>query len=191
MGPNDPAVQEDERRIVVGVDGSACASRAVEFAVRQAPRLGAPLLVVSAYHEVPAVAGLVVPGGLIDESAEAIVSDAIRLAEDLEPTVTVKGETVLDAPGPALAQVSKGATAFVVDTRGNNEVAGVFLGSVSQYVSLSDPPQGLFLRPLAQRHRQVAATFTPKDLTTGKHTTQSRIAVRRIVIRNMNAREAQ
>ena len=111
---------------MVGVDGSACSNRAVEFAAR--------LHVVSAYHEAPVAAGLVVPRVLIHESAETIVSDAIRLAEDLEPTGTVKGETVLDTPGPALARLSKGATALVVGTRGHNEVAGVFLGSVSRYV---------------------------------------------------------
>ena len=137
MGPNDPAVKDaDERRIVVGVDGSACANRAVEFAVRQAARWDEPLHVVSAYQEMPAAGGLgfVVPGGLIQESAEAIVADATRLAEDLEPTVVVKGETVLDAPGPALARLSKGVTALVVGTRGHSEVVGAFLGSVSQYV---------------------------------------------------------
>ncbi len=68
---------ERRRRIVVGVDGSACANRAVEFAAR--------LHVVSAYHEAPAAAGLVVPRSLIHESAEAIASDAIRLADDREP----------------------------------------------------------------------------------------------------------
>jgi hypothetical protein len=52
VGPNDPAVRKTtaNRR---GVDGSACANRAVEFAAR--------LHVVSAYHEAPAAAGLVVP----------------------------------------------------------------------------------------------------------------------------------
>jgi nucleotide-binding universal stress UspA family protein len=135
VGPNDQAVRdEDERRIVVGVDGSPCATRAVEFAVTQAARCGASLHVVSAYHDMPAEGGFVVPGGLIHESSEAIVSDATRLAEELEPTVVVKGDTVLGAPGPALARLSRGATALVVGTRGHSEVAGVFLGSVSQYV---------------------------------------------------------
>jgi hypothetical protein len=64
--------------------------------------------------------GFVVPECLIHEAAEAIVSDATRLAEDLEPSVVVKGETVLDAPGPALARLSKGASALVVGTRGRH-----------------------------------------------------------------------
>lgn len=135
MGPTDPAGEETgSSRIVVGVDGSTCATRAVGFAVRLAARWGASLEVVSAYHQIPAAEGLVVPGGPIRESAEAIVSDACRQAHELEPSVAVKGETVLDAPGPALARLSEGATALVVGTRGHSEVAGVFLGSVSQYV---------------------------------------------------------
>ena len=48
MESNDPAVKNaDERLIVVGVDGSACATRAVEFAARQAAQNDASLLVVS------------------------------------------------------------------------------------------------------------------------------------------------
>jgi nucleotide-binding universal stress UspA family protein len=90
--------------------------------------------VVSAYRGMPAAGGFVVPEGLIHESADAIVSDATRLAGGLEPTVVVKGETVLDAPGPALTRLSKGATALMVGTRGHCEVIGAFLGSVSQYV---------------------------------------------------------
>jgi nucleotide-binding universal stress UspA family protein len=147
MESNDSTVQNaDERLIVVGVDGSACATRAVEFAAKQAAQADLTLLVVSAYHEIPAAAGFVVEGGLIHESAEAVVADAIRLAEELEPTVVVKGETVLEAPGPALARLSKGATALVVGTRGHTEIAGIFLGSVSQYVLHHAPCNTIVVR---------------------------------------------
>ena len=118
----------------MGVDGSACATRAVEFAAKQAALYDLRLLVVSAYHQTPASGGFLLEGGLIRESAEAVVSDAIRRAEDLERTIVVKGETVLDDPGPALTRLSDGATALVVGTRGHSEVVGIFLGSVSQYV---------------------------------------------------------
>ncbi len=135
MEPIDPHAEGvDELRIVVGVDGSACATRAVEFAVKEAARWGALLHVVSAYHEMGAAGGLVVPMGLFQESAEAIVSDALRQAEELEPSVVVKGEAVLDAPGPALARLSKGAAALVVGTRGHCKLTGLLLGSVSEYV---------------------------------------------------------
>jgi nucleotide-binding universal stress UspA family protein len=147
MESNDSTVQNaDERLIVVGVDGSACATRAVEFAAKQAAQDDLTLLVVSAYHEIPAAGGFVVEGGLIHESAEAVVADAIRRAEKLEPTVVVKGETVLDAPGPALARLSKGAMALVVGTRGHSQIAGIFLGSVSQYVLHHAPCNTIVVR---------------------------------------------
>ena len=77
METNDPNTQDlDELRIVVGVDGSACSHRAVEFAAKEASRWGALLHVVSVYHELPTEGGLVVPLCLFQESAEAIVSDA-------------------------------------------------------------------------------------------------------------------
>ena len=58
MESNAPSVENfDERLIVVGVDGSACATRAVEFAARQAAQNDSSLLVVSVYHEMPAAEG--------------------------------------------------------------------------------------------------------------------------------------
>ncbi len=135
MRPDDPTSEPvSEARIVVGVDGSECGSRALEFAVKEAARWDALLHVVSAYEEMPTVGALVVRTGLLHESAEAVVSDALRRAEELEPTVVVKGETVLDFPGPALVGLSKGATALVVGTRGHHELTSLLLGSVSEHV---------------------------------------------------------
>ncbi len=135
MEPNDLNTEGvAELRIVVGVDGSACATRAVEFAVKEASRWGALLHVVSAYQEMPAEGGFVPPMGLFHESAKVIVSDVLRQAEQLEPSVVVKGEAVLDAPGSALARVSQGAASLVVGTRGRHELTSLLLGSVSDYV---------------------------------------------------------
>lgn len=134
----DPSLEADHKGsgllVMVGVDGSDCATRAVEFAARQAAGFDLPLLVVCAYHEIPAAGGFVLEGGVIHESAEAIVADALGLVQDLEPGVVAKGETVLGAPGPVLAHLSHEATILVVGTRGHSEVAGIVLGSVSQYV---------------------------------------------------------
>jgi nucleotide-binding universal stress UspA family protein len=132
---SDPTSESvEEARIVVGVDGSDCANRALEFAVKEAARWGVLLHVVAAYQEMPAKGGLVVRMGLLHESAEAIVSNALRQAEDLEPNLVVKGETVLDLPGPALVALSKGAAALVVGTRGRSELTDLLVGSVSEHV---------------------------------------------------------
>jgi nucleotide-binding universal stress UspA family protein len=124
----------NERRIVVGVDGSPCATRALEFATHEAAHCGALLHVVSVYHELPVSGGVVLPMGISDESANAIVSIALRRAEELEPSIVTKGEALLGGPGPGLVEVSEGATALVVGTRGHNQVSGFFVGSVSEYV---------------------------------------------------------
>ena len=124
----------NERRVVVGVDGSPCATRALEFAAHEAARCGALLHVASVFHELPVSGGIVLPMGVSDESANAIVSIALRRAEDLEPSLVTKGEAFLGGPGPGLVAVSEGATALVVGTRGHSQVAGLFVGSVSEYV---------------------------------------------------------
>ena len=94
----------------------------------------------------PAAAGFLAEGALIHESAEAVVADAISQAQDLEPSLVVTGETVLDLPGPALARLSERATALVVGTRGHSEIAGIFLGSVSQYVLHHAPCNTIVVR---------------------------------------------
>lgn len=122
-----------ENWVVVGVDGSACATRALDFAVREAAHWGAVVHVVSVYRVLPSQGGVVVPMGLFEESAQAIVSGSFRRAVELEPDVVVKGEAVLGAPGPELVRMSEGATALVVGTRGRSQLAGILLGSVSEY----------------------------------------------------------
>ncbi len=130
--PDSPGL--GELRVVVGTDGSACATRAVEFAAREAARWAALLHVVSAYHEMPVTGGFIAPLGLYQGSAEAVVSAALCEAEEFEPDVVLKGEAVLGAAGPVLAQLSTGAAALVVGTRGHGAATGLLLGSVSEYV---------------------------------------------------------
>jgi nucleotide-binding universal stress UspA family protein len=135
VSPNDPTTHiSDELRIVVGVDESECAIRAVEFAAREAARWGALLHVVSVYREMPAEGGSVVPVGLFHDEASVVVARAVRHAKKIEPALVVKGEAVLDTPGKALTRLSKGASALVVGTRGRRKLTGLVLGSVSEYV---------------------------------------------------------
>jgi nucleotide-binding universal stress UspA family protein len=118
----------------VGTDGSLCASRAVEFAAHEAAHHGELLHIVSVYHELPAAGCVVYPMGLTELSANAVVSAATRRAEELEPSIVTKGEAILDGAGHGLTEASKGATAVVVGTRGHSQVAGLLVGSVSEYV---------------------------------------------------------
>jgi hypothetical protein len=88
------APADQELRIVVGVDGSECSDRALEFAAHEAARWGALLHVVGTY-EIPSNSGwLVVPLGPFEEAAAANVSSALARVHELEPAVVTKGEHV-------------------------------------------------------------------------------------------------
>jgi nucleotide-binding universal stress UspA family protein len=133
--PNQgPISDTGEQRIVVGTDGSLCASRAVDFAAHEAARRDALLHIVSVYQDLPATGCVVYPVGLNELSANALVSTAMSRAEELEPSIVTKGEAMLDGAGHGLTKASKGATALVVGTRGHNQIAGILVGSVSEYV---------------------------------------------------------
>jgi nucleotide-binding universal stress UspA family protein len=116
---------EGELRIVVGVDGSPCATRALDYATHLAAHTGALL---------PAEDTLMIPMGLIEEAAAGVVRESLERVGQIEPSVIAKGECLFGAPGPVLAESSGSSSQLVVGTRGLGYVAGALLGSVSDYV---------------------------------------------------------
>ena len=124
----------NELRIVIGVDGSECAGRALDFAAHEAARWGALLHVVSTY-QMPATTGTVVVSlEPFEEAALAVVRAAVARVHELEPGVVVKGEHVFGAAGPVLVHESQGASLLVVGTRGHGGLTSLVMGSVSEYV---------------------------------------------------------
>ena len=127
--------------IVVGVDGSECATAALEFAAGEAALRDARLRIVSIW-ELPAMAyggGYTPP---LDEqtfeafrlSAEKIASDAAQTAKRLQPAVESE---ILVAEGQAaevLLEQARDATMIVVGNRGRGGFASLLLGSVSHQV---------------------------------------------------------
>ncbi len=133
MGDETPAARsQGELRIVVGVDGSDCANRALDYAAHQAARTGAMLQIVSVYN-IP-TEGSWIRTGLLHEDAITIVKGAVERVGCLEPDVVAKGVVTLGVPGPVLVEIAEGASGLVVGTRGHGHLAGVILGSVSEYV---------------------------------------------------------
>lgn len=124
----------EEPRIVVGVDGSACATRALEFAAAEAAQTGAVLLVVCVYGMPPSESTLTFPIGLLEDAAELVLHEALEHVGEVAPGVIAKGELVLGSPRDVLVEMSRTATALVVGTRGHGSLTGLLLGSVSDYV---------------------------------------------------------
>jgi nucleotide-binding universal stress UspA family protein len=124
--------------VVVGVDGSAAAAAALDWAVRHAAREGRPVTVVHACGLPGAMAdfedvvanerGLMSVGRSI---ARAAVED-VRLAE---PTVGVSSVVTMGHAESILLEASESADLLVVGARGRGSVASALLGSVSARVA--------------------------------------------------------
>lgn len=118
----------EQRRIVVGVDGSACSRAALAWAVRQAELTGAVVEAVTAW-ELPATSGLD-PQLYLDYPAAAakMLTDAIAEAGG---RATVHPRVKPGHAAEVLAGASAGAELLVVGSRGHGGFVGALLGSVS------------------------------------------------------------
>ncbi|MFE7276085.1 universal stress protein, partial [Streptomyces sp. NPDC057623] len=103
--------------VVVGVDGSLNAVRALDWASSEAVRRGAELRVV---HAVPD----------LDEAGPVLASAAARVGER-HPRLPVMTRAVTGSAVGALVREGDGAELTVVGTRGHGGVAGLLAGSVS------------------------------------------------------------
>ena len=121
-------------RIVVGVDGSPASERALEWAAAEAERSGASLSLVSAWL-FPMALGYAFTTTVDDvrRSAQEAIDRAMARVAVVAPGVPVGGETVEQAPAPALVAAAAGAQLLVVGSRGLGGFQGLLLGSVSQY----------------------------------------------------------
>jgi nucleotide-binding universal stress UspA family protein len=127
--------------IVVGIDGSHNATRALDWAIAEAALRKAHLTVL-AVHAVPASywtgKPALLPGdegrvGEVREAAESAVAAATaKLADSKPESVTV---TAVDGfPAQELIKASKDADLLVVGSRGGGGFAVLALGSVTNQV---------------------------------------------------------
>ncbi|MCX4750813.1 universal stress protein [Kitasatospora sp. NBC_01287] len=148
-----------QRRIVVGVDGSASAAQALRWAIEQARVTGADVVEAVMVWELPA--GYAFAGGMVppppaeldpERLAAQVLAEAVREVTGGEPAVPVR-ELVL--PGPAsvaLLGQAKGAELLVVGSRGLGGFAGVLLGSVSRHVVEHAPCPAVVVRARSGEH---------------------------------------
>src|SRR5437879_2903989 len=104
-------------RIVVGVDGSEPAGAALRWAAAEAARRRAELDVVVAYHwHVPGVSlrSSEEVQRAADEAAGDLVTAASELAQDIAPSVGVRGSAQLGDPVPVLMHAADEADLLVL-----------------------------------------------------------------------------
>ena len=133
--PPEPGASEGP--VVVGVDGSDSSRAALRWAARHAERTGQGLHVVLAWH-LPADYGwpLPLPSDWRPEEDARIVLEE-EVADVLGPGPH-PGVTMTTRQGPAaqvLIDASRTASMVVVASRGRGQLAGVLLGSVSEYLA--------------------------------------------------------
>lgn len=121
-------------RIVVGVDGSDTAKRAVDWAMSHAS--DEDVVVLAHTWAIPAVAGFEMPVASLADYEVA----AHRLVKEIAAEIEVEGGPKIEVnvgsghPGQRLADLSADADLVVVGSRGYGGVRGLMLGSVSNYV---------------------------------------------------------
>ena len=127
-------VRRASRPVVVGVDGSASAYRAVEWAAAEAARRGVALRLVRAFSWTTADR----PTGWVlryrDQLLEISrrqVARAARIAADARPDVAADPQVEIGAPIEVLGSEARRAQLLVLGDRGLGEVAGLVLGSVA------------------------------------------------------------
>lgn len=129
------------QRIVVGIDGSQGARRALEWAVGEAKLRDAHLVVVHAWLEpaVVAVGSIMSAGGvepeIFKETAERTVADVLGAVDTTGLPQGIESHVVAGAPALALLDAAKDADLVVVGSRGLGGFTGLLLGSVSQQVA--------------------------------------------------------
>nr|WP_042182900.1 universal stress protein [Kibdelosporangium sp. MJ126-NF4]CEL15206.1 Universal stress protein family [Kibdelosporangium sp. MJ126-NF4]CTQ95751.1 Universal stress protein family [Kibdelosporangium sp. MJ126-NF4] len=127
------------RRIVVGVDGSATSTRAVDFAYDFATRHNADLVAVHAWSDLPLdMLGTVQEWDVnwddVTEQAKVALSEALAGHSARYPDVRVHPIVTMSKPVEALLEQGDNADLVVVGSHGRGAVRRMLLGSVSQAV---------------------------------------------------------
>ena len=125
------------RTVIVGVDGSEEALRAVRWAVPEARRRQATLRLVTAFAWTddrmvgwPGL-GQAAYGERLRAAAEHDLAAAASVAAQLDPDLPVEQDLVLGFPGGVLVDQARGAELLVVGDNGRGRLGSVLAGSVA------------------------------------------------------------
>jgi nucleotide-binding universal stress UspA family protein len=133
---------EQDRRIVVGVDGSEHAKAAMRWALTQARLTDATVEAVTAWQD-PAMSGfsygwspMLFEGDSIATLTEKTLNETIAevtAGRANGQRVEIKTRVVQGHPAQVMVEASTGARLLVLGSRGHSTFAGILLGSVSQH----------------------------------------------------------
>lgn len=127
------------RSILVGVDGSDPALRAVDWAAAEAARRGCGLLLVTAFAMPPAEAAFTLSEEEVRGSIDAVLDRARQRVRERQPDVPVEEAAALDSPVKALLDRAGQAQMVVVGLRGRSGLPGMQVGSVAYRVAAHSP----------------------------------------------------
>lgn len=121
-------------RVVVGIDGSEHAGRALDFALEEVRRRGDAVLVAVRAVPLPVIYGVDTAGvpslrTEFEQQARAELEDALREVPD---DVAVETVVVEGAAATVLVELSDDAALVVVGSRGRGGFRSLVLGSTSQ-----------------------------------------------------------
>jgi len=126
--------------VVVGVDGSPEGARALDFAAREAERIGESLIAVHAW-DIAVIAGGEYGYGVamvgteeLSHAAEEVLDEALEPIVQAHPNLEIMRRVITGDPVTALADESMDATLLVVGSHGRGPLARFLLGSVSHGV---------------------------------------------------------
>lgn len=122
-----------ERRIVVGIDGSDSSKAALRWAIRQAKLTGGTVDAVTAWHYPSTYGWAPVADGVTDIEGEAkkTLTETLNEMSGLDPEVPIHPQVLEGHPADVLLRAARGAELLVIGSRGHGGFASALLGSVS------------------------------------------------------------
>jgi nucleotide-binding universal stress UspA family protein len=140
--------------IVVGIDGSDEAERALRWTIEEAKLREANLRIVTAWHVpfvVHAAHGSAPPATLsiddvVREAAEGVAQDAARKVVDAAPSLAVETTVVEGHAGDVLIESAKGAALLVVGSRPQSSLSSMLTGSVTVQCAVHAPVPTAIIR---------------------------------------------
>jgi nucleotide-binding universal stress UspA family protein len=135
----DPIRPGGDNRIVVGVDGSETATRALAWSVDEARKRHARVIALHAWIP-PYVGAELVPAAAFETTeferlGQATLDSAIESVDTNGLDPPIERLVVSGAPANALLDVADGADLLVVGSRGVGGFKGLLLGSISHHVT--------------------------------------------------------